>query len=119
MNDQVKEKKSLLQTLPSGDEELYSRFKKLEAHREFLSLQEASASRLGVGDPLLTLHIPFAQEYILYETHNLRRELLRAQEEVKRIKSVPLVIGQFLEAVDNTRGIVQSTTGQSPITAFL
>jgi len=28
-----------------GDEELYSRWKKLEAHREFLSLQEAS-----VGD---------------------------------------------------------------------
>ena len=51
------------------------------------------------------------QEYILYETHNLRRELLRAQEEVKRIKSVPLVIGQFLEPVDEQRGIVGSTTG--------
>lgn len=51
------------------------------------------------------------QEYILYETHNLRRELLRAQEEVKRIKSVPLVIGQFLEPIDEQRGIVGSTTG--------
>lgn len=27
-----------------------------------------------------------SQEYIIYETHNLRRELLRAQEEVKRIQ---------------------------------
>lgn len=44
---------------------------------------------------------------------NLRRELLRAQEEVKRIQSVPLVIGQFLEAVDEKRGIVGSTTGRS------
>mgnify|MGYP006876487369 CR=1 FL=1 len=53
------------------------------------------------------------QEYIRDETLNLRRELLRAQEEVKRIQSVPLVIGQFLEAVDEKRGIVGSTTGGS------
>lgn len=52
------------------------------------------------------------QEYIRDETQNLRRELLRAQEEVKRIQSVPLVIGQFLEAVDEKRGIVGSTTGK-------
>lgn len=51
------------------------------------------------------------QEYIRDETHNLRHELIRAQEEVKRIQSVPLVIGQFLEAVDEKRGIVGSTTG--------
>lgn len=53
------------------------------------------------------------QEYIRDETHNLRRELLRAQEEVKRIQAVPLVIGQFLEPVDERRGIVGSTTGPS------
>lgn len=52
-----------------------------------------------------------AQDYIRDETKNLRQELLRAQEEVKRIQSVPLVIGQFLEAVDERRGIVGSTTG--------
>lgn len=51
------------------------------------------------------------QDYIRDETKNLRQELLRAQEEVKRIQSVPLVIGQFLEAVDERRGIVGSTTG--------
>jgi 26S proteasome regulatory subunit T3 len=37
----------------------------------------------------------------------------RAQEEVKRIQSVPLVIGQFLEAVDEHTGIVGSTTGSN------
>lgn len=52
------------------------------------------------------------QEYIRDETLNLRRELLRAQEEVKRIQSVPLVIGQFLEAVDERRALVGSTTGE-------
>ena len=42
---------------------------------------------------------------------NLRSEYLYAQEEVKRIQSVPLVIGQFLEAVDQNYGIVGSTMG--------
>ena len=32
---------------------------------------------------------------------------------MKRIQSVPLVIGQFLEAVDATSGIVGSTTGSN------
>jgi 26S proteasome regulatory subunit T3 len=53
------------------------------------------------------------EEYIKDETKNLRRELLRAQEEVKRIQSVPLVIGQFLEMVDANSGIVGSTTGSN------
>lgn len=43
----------------------------------------------------------------------MKRELLRAQEEVKRIQSVPLVIGQFLEMVDANTGIVGSTTGSN------
>lgn len=33
-------------------------------------------------------------------TRSLKRELVRAQEEIKRIQSVPLVIGQFMEAID-------------------
>ena len=44
---------------------------------------------------------------------NLRQEFVHAQEEVKRIKSIPLVIGQFLEAVDHNSAIVGSTTGQN------
>jgi 26S proteasome regulatory subunit T3 len=38
---------------------------------------------------------------------------LHAQEEIKRIQSVPLVIGQFLEAIDQNNGIVGSTTGSN------
>jgi len=53
------------------------------------------------------------ESYIKEETKSLRRELLRAQEEVKRIQSVPLVIGQFLEMVDENTGIVGSTTGSN------
>lgn len=44
---------------------------------------------------------------------NLKRELIRAKEEVKRIQSVPLVIGQFLEMVDANYGIVGSTAGSN------
>jgi len=42
---------------------------------------------------------------------NLKRELVRAKEEVKRIQSVPLVIGQLMEMVDSNYAITGSTTG--------
>ena len=51
------------------------------------------------------------EEYVKTELKNLKKEMLHAQEEIKRIQSVPLVIGQFLEAVDQNTGIVGSTTG--------
>jgi hypothetical protein len=57
--------------------------------------------------------LPLQEEYIKEEQRSLKRELLRAQEEVKRIQSVPLVIGQFLEMVDSNSGIVGSTTGSN------
>ncbi|BEI79565.1 hypothetical protein CcaverHIS002_0100940 [Cutaneotrichosporon cavernicola] len=95
---QLSEKQALYSTLPKNDDELYTTWRKLEAHREFLQLQE---------------------DYIRDETKNLRQELLRAQEEVKRIQSVPLVIGQFLEAVDERRGIVGSTTGSNYVVRIL
>lgn len=92
----VHEKATLLSSLPQED--LYLKFKKLEQHLEFLALQE---------------------EYIKDEQQNLKRELLRAQEEVKRIQSVPLVIGQFLEPIDQTTGIVGSTTGSNYVVRIL
>jgi 26S proteasome regulatory subunit T3 len=67
--------------------------------------------------PKLLFNLSFSlllqEEYIKEEQKNLKNELLRAQEEVKRIQAVPLVIGQFLEMVDNNTGIVGSTTGSS------
>jgi len=51
---------------------------------------------------LLTIsrYIKLQEEYIKDEQRSLKRELVRAQEEIKRIQSVPLVIGQFMEAID-------------------
>jgi 26S proteasome regulatory subunit T3 len=80
------------------ESDMYSRFIKLRKHLEFLQLQE---------------------DYIKDEQRNLKNELLRAQEEVKRIRSVPLVIGQFLEVVDESTGIVGSTTGMNSIVRIL
>ncbi|KAJ1506764.1 26s proteasome regulatory subunit 6B [Coelomomyces lativittatus] len=90
------EKSELLKELAEHD--LYTKLKKLERHLEFLELQE---------------------EYIKDEQRHLKRELLRAQDEVKRIQSVPLVIGQFLEALDVNTGIVGSTTGSNYLVRIL
>ncbi|KAJ3336362.1 26S proteasome regulatory subunit 6B [Gonapodya sp. JEL0774] len=81
-----------------SEEDLYMKLKKLGRHLEFLELQE---------------------EYIKDEQKNLKRELIRAQEEVKRIQSVPLVIGQFLEPIDQHTGIVGSTTGSNYVVRIL
>ncbi|EDW81248.2 uncharacterized protein Dwil_GK11127 [Drosophila willistoni] len=74
------------------DEDLYMMYKKLQQQLEIIEVQE---------------------DYIKEEQQNLKKEFTHAQEEVKRIKAVPLVIGQFLEAVDENNGIVASTTGSN------
>ena len=53
------------------EEDLYTRLKELQRELEFVEIQE---------------------EYVKDEQKNLKIELLRAQEEVKRIQAVPLVI---------------------------
>ena len=70
----------------------YTRYKKLQQQLEFLGVQE---------------------EYIKDEQRNLKKEYLHAQEEVKRIQSVPLVIGQFLEAVDQVKIYAKSSHRES------
>jgi len=79
-------------TTTLSEDDLYTRLKNLQRQLDFLAIQE---------------------DYVKDEHKNLKRELLRAQEEVKRIQSVPLVIGQFLEMIDTHTGIVGSTTGSN------
>merc|ERR1712119_145976 len=74
------------------DTDNYMKYQKLQKQLEFLELQE---------------------DYIKDEMKNLRKEYLHAQEEVKRVQSIPLVIGQFLEAIDQNNAIVSSTTGRN------
>lgn len=81
---------------PAEEEEdpkdLYQKVKRLEQLLEFTDIQES---------------------YIKDEMKNLKREMLRAKEEVRRIQSVPLVIGQFIELIDESHGIVSSTAGST------
>ncbi|KAI3806232.1 hypothetical protein L1987_22131 [Smallanthus sonchifolius] len=79
-------------TLTDTEDDLYTRLKSLNRQIEFIEIQE---------------------EYVKDELKNLKREQLRSQEEVKRIQSVPLVIGQFMEMIDQNNGIVGSTTGSN------
>jgi len=75
---------------PAGD--TYQRLLKLKKHLEYLDIQE---------------------EYIRDEMKNLKKEMIRAKEEVKRVQSVPLVIGNFNEMIDENHAIVASTGGSS------
>lgn len=106
-----------------ADQDLYTRLKSLQRQHEFLDIQvTVSAVRhrvrncctppcniikrapaKGAHHSIVTYRLKASctqEEYIKEEQQNLKRELLRAQEEVKRIQAVPLVIGQFLEMVD-------------------
>lgn len=69
---------------------MYAEMKALSTKLEFLDITEG---------------------YVKDEMANLKREMIRAKEEVKRIQSVPLVIGQFNEVIDNETGVVTSTAG--------
>jgi len=92
MEDPIKQTVTKSSYEDLSEEDLYQKLKQLQSQIDFLSIQE---------------------DYIKDEQKNLKRELLRAQEEVKRIQSVPLVIGQFLEMIDPVTGIVGSTTGSN------
>nr|GLL19421.1 26S protease regulatory subunit 6B homolog [Ipomoea trifida] len=70
----------------------YARLKSPQRQLEFIEIQE---------------------EYVKDELKNMRRKHLQAQEELKRIQSVPLVIGQFMEMIDQNNSIVGSTTGSN------
>lgn len=75
-----------------GESDLYVLMKDLETQLEFAELQE---------------------DYIRDDQKNLKRELFHAKNEILRIRSVPLVIGQFLEMIDEHHGIASSTAGSN------
>lgn len=79
-------------TVVVADGDKHGLVKRLEKELEFILLQE---------------------EFMNDETRNLKKELVRAANEIKRIQSVPLVIGQFLELIDATHAIVSSAGGSS------
>ena len=67
----------------------YTRIKELEREIELLGIKE---------------------HYIKDELKYLRRELVRAQDEVKSIQSVPLLVGTFAEMIDPNYAVVDCGT---------
>jgi len=77
---------------PTQPPPLYDEMKNLEKQLEFISIQE---------------------EYLKDEMRFLQRELLRATQEITRIQSGPLVIGQFHELISPEYGVISSTAGSN------
>lgn len=70
--------------------DLYMKMKELESELEILSIQE---------------------DYLKDEQRHLKSEYIRSKEEIKRIQSVYLGTGNFIEMIDENYGIVGSTSG--------
>ena len=86
----------MTETLPTND--LYLRSTVLQNDLKLLELQS---------------------EYVRDELRNLRIELERSKSEVQRVRSVPLVLGSFLEGIDAGWGIVGSTTGSQYVVSYI
>ncbi|KAF7676607.1 26S proteasome regulatory subunit 6B like protein [Astathelohania contejeani] len=59
------------------------------------------------------------EAYVREEIASLTRELIHSKEEINRVKSVPLIMGQFLEAIDAQTAIVGSTAGVNSVVKIL
>jgi len=81
----------------------YSTYKKLQRELEYINLQE---EYIKDEQRCVPTCIELSDHYST-GCRSLKRELVRAQEEIKRIQSVPLVIGQFMEAIDQ-KWVMQS-----------
>ncbi|KAL1558759.1 26S proteasome regulatory subunit 6B [Salvia divinorum] len=81
---------SPLSSTDLSDDDLYTQMMSLLRQLEFYEIQD---------------------EYVKKEQRKLRRELIRAKEEVNRIRSAPLVVGHLMEMIDQNHGIVESTVG--------
>lgn len=71
-------------------EDLYLKMKELDSELEILSIQE---------------------NYLRDEQRHLKSEYMRSKEEIKRIQSVYLGTGNFVEMIDDNYGIIGSTSG--------
>jgi 26S proteasome regulatory subunit T3 len=85
--------KTIVESKPAEKEteqDLYSRMKELESELEMLQIQE---------------------NYLKDEQRHLKSEYVRSKEEIKRIQSVYLGTGNFVEMIDEAYGIISSSQG--------
>ncbi len=75
---------------PQPEQDLYMRMTELESELELLTIQE---------------------EYLKDEQRHLKSEYIRSKDEIKRIQSVYLGTGNFVEMIDENYGVVGSSGG--------
>ena len=80
------------------EKDLYMRLKELESEMEILQIQE---------------------EYLKDEQRHLKSEYVRSKEEIKRIQSVYLSTGNFVEMIDENYGVVGSSGGNQYLVRVL
>lgn len=78
--------------------DLFVRYKQMERKLKLLEIREA---------------------YVRKEIETLKREERHGRGELDRVKSVPLIMGQFLEPIDNSTAIVGSTAGSNFVVRIL
>ncbi len=74
----------------AAEKDFYMRMKELENELEILTIQE---------------------NYLKDEQRHLKSEYIRSKEEIKRIQSVYLGTGNFVEMIDENYGVVGSSSG--------
>lgn len=82
-------------TLP---DDTFIRYKQIERKLRMLEIREA---------------------YVRKEIETLKREERHGKDELSRVKSVPLIMGQFLEPIDANTAIVGSTAGSNFVVKIL
>lgn len=82
----------------SMDSGLFIQYKQMERELRLMEIREA---------------------YVLKEIETLKREEKHGKEELNRVKSVPLIMGQFLEPIDSSTAIVGSTAGSNFVVRIL
>lgn len=80
------------------DKDLYMKMKELESELEILKIQE---------------------EYLKDEQRHLKSEYIRSKDEIKRIQSVYLGTGNFVEMIDENYGVVGSSGGSQYLVRVL
>ncbi|TNV72845.1 hypothetical protein FGO68_gene17609 [Halteria grandinella] len=80
------------------EKDLYMRMKELESELEILNIQE---------------------QYLKDEQRHLKSEYIRSKDEIKRIQSVYLGTGNFVEMIDEDYGVVGSTSGSQYLVRVL
>lgn len=63
--------------------------------------------------------VQLKEKYILEEIRSLKKEMQKSQQAIERVKSVPLIMGQFLEAIDAETAIIGSTAGSNSVVKVL